>query len=383
MKNLIRIIILVVLVFGAYKGLEYMREQKPEVQEKEVIRPVKTVTLNSNGKGGIWRYYGTLQGGKRVDLSFRVSGPIRTINVDKGASVKKGQLLATLDPRDYQNRLKQARSSQAQAQAQYNDAQANFKRYENLYKQKVVPRATYDTYKTQMDVAKSALNAAVASTKTVRDSLRDTELHAPFDGVIVNRMVENFQDITAKQTIFSLQDISVLEIVFNIPDIDVLLAPIPNVKNIEELKSKQDLFSINARFEAIPDKTFPLTLKEISAQANAATNTYPVTATMPRQNDIRLLPGMAVTVEVDFNSGNNVANEKFFVPSTAILSENNKNFVWLFDNGIAKKIPVKIGSMNNDSQIEISSPNLKNNDLIITAGVYFLHDNQKIRLLEE
>ena len=216
MKRLFEIIILAGLVFGAYKGLEVMRGKKAEVQQKEVIRPVKTIVLRSNGKGGLWQYYGTLQGGKRVDLSFRVSGPIKSINVEKGASVKKGQLLATLDPRDYRTQLSQAQSNQAQAQAQYENAQADFKRYENLYNQKVIPRSTYDTYKTQMDVARSALNAAKASTAAVRDSLKDTELRAPFDGVIVDRMVESFQDITAKQTIFILQDISMLEIVFNV-----------------------------------------------------------------------------------------------------------------------------------------------------------------------
>ena len=115
MKRLIEIIILAGLVFGAYKGLEFMRGQKAELPQKEVIRPVKTVTLRSNGKGGLWQYYGTLQGGKRVDLSFRVSGPVRSIQVDKGASVKKGQLLATLDPRDYQTQLKQAQAQQNQA----------------------------------------------------------------------------------------------------------------------------------------------------------------------------------------------------------------------------------------------------------------------------
>ncbi|MBQ3446654.1 MAG: biotin/lipoyl-binding protein, partial [Synergistaceae bacterium] len=153
MKRLIEIIILAGLVFGAYRGPELMRSKDAEVPQKELVRPVKTVTLRSNGKGGLWQYYGTLQGGKRVDLSFRVSGPVRSINVDKGASVMKGQLLATLDPREYQTQLKQAQAQQAQAQAQYENAKADFTRYENLYKQRVIPRSTYDTYKTQMDVA--------------------------------------------------------------------------------------------------------------------------------------------------------------------------------------------------------------------------------------
>ena len=151
MKRLIEIIILAALVFGAYKGLEVMRGQQEEVQQRELIRPVKTVTLS----------------GRRVDLSFRVSGPVRSIRVEKGASVRKGQLLATLDPRDFQTQLRQAESNQAQAQAQYENAEANFKRYENLYRQKVIPKSTYDTYKTQMDVALSSLHIAKASTGTV------------------------------------------------------------------------------------------------------------------------------------------------------------------------------------------------------------------------
>ncbi len=375
MKNLIRIIILVALVFGAYKGLEYMREQQPEIQEKEVIRPVKTVTLNSNGNGGIWRYYGTLQGGKRVDLSFRVSGPIRTINVDKGASVRKGQLLATLDPRDYQNNLKQARSSQAQAKAQFENAEANFKRYENLYKQKVVPRSTYDTYKTQMDVAKSALNAAMASTATVRDSLKDTELRAPFDGVIVDRMVENFQDVMSKQTIFSLQDISMLEVVFNVPDNDVIWASqaTSSPNNIPE-----KLVSIRARFDAIPNRVFPLQIKEVVLQANSSTNTFPVTAVMPQQKDVALLPGMTATVEVEVYDSE-IENSIFIVPQTALVMKTDGIFVWKCENNIVNRVPVKSGVPRNNGSIEISSEKLKNGDKIVVAGANLLREGQKVR----
>lgn len=370
MKKLIEIIILAGLVFGAYRGLELMRDQEAEVPEKEVIRPVKTVTLRSNGKGGLWQYYGTLQGGKRVDLSFRVSGPIRSIRVDKGASVKKGQLLATLDPRDYQTQLKQAQSNQAQAQAQYENAAANFKRYENLYKQKVVPKSTYDTYKTQMNVALSSLNVAKASTTAVRDSLKDTELRAPFDGVIVDRMVENFQDVNAKQTIFILQDISMLEIVFNIPDTDVIWAS-------KATSSAPD--SIRAKFDAIPDKTFPLTVKEFVLQADRSTNTFPVTAVMPQQQGVALLPGMTAVVEVevlDSSGGERV----FTVPQTALVSEGDDTYVWCCENNAVKRVKVKQSRPHNNGFIDISSEQLKDGNKIVVAGAHLLHEGQKVRM---
>lgn len=370
MKRLIEIIILAGLVFGAYRGLEFMRSQEVEVPQKEVIRPVKTVTLRSNGKGGLWQYYGTLQGGKRVDLSFRVSGPVKSINVEKGASVRKGQLLATLDPRDFQTQLKQAQSTQAQAQAQYENAKADFKRYENLYKQKVVPKATYDTYKTQMNVALSSLNVAKASTTAVRDSLKDTELRAPFDGVIVDRLVESFQDVTAKQTIFILQDISMLEIVFNVPENDVIWAS-------KAASSGPD--SVRAKFDAIPGRTFPLTFKEFVLQADRSTNTFPVTAVMPQQQDVALLPGMTATVEVEI-SDTQTGQRVFTVPQTAIVTSGDKTFVWRCDNNSVTRVPVKQNTPHNNGFIEISSEQLKDGNIIVVAGAHLLHEGQKVRL---
>ncbi len=370
MKKFIEIIVLAGLVFGAYRGLELMRSKEAEVPQKELVRPVKTVTLRSNGRGGLWQYYGTLQGGRRVDLSFRVSGPVRSIQVDKGASVRKGQLLATLDPRDYQTQLKQAQAQQAQAQAQYENAKADFNRYENLYKQRVIPRSTYDTYKTQMDVALSSLNVAKAATTAVRDSLRDTELRAPFDGVIVDRMVESFQDITAKQTIFILQDISMLEIVFNVPDTDVIWAS-------KTRSSAPD--SIRAKFDAIPERTFPLTFKEFVLQADRNTNTFPVTAVMPQQKDVALLPGMTATVEVEISDSE--SGEKVFtVPQTALVTSGDQTYVWRCEDNVVKRVSVRQNNPHNNGFIEISSEQLRDGNVIVVAGAHILHEGQKVRM---
>ena len=368
MKKFLGMIVLIAIVVGAYYGLEILRGQKEEVKKAEVVRPVKTVTIHNSGKGGVWNYYGTLQGGRRVDLSFRVSGPLNTVRVDKGASVKRGALLATLDPRDYQTRLKQARSNEAQAKSQYNDAQANFRRYENLYKGGAIPKATYDTYKTQMEVAKSALDAAAASTASVRDSLR-----APFDGVIVDRMVENFQDVTAKQTVFSLQDISMMEIVFNVPDNDVIWAS----------KSEAWPEKITAKFDAIPERVFPLTVKEVVLQADRNTNTFPVTAVMPRQEGIALLPGMSATVQVEVRADSSEGSS-FLVPSASLINDAgmSENFVWRCENNIVHRIPVIAGFPHNNGYIEITGDTLRDGDIIAAAGAHLLREGQRVRLMQ-
>ncbi|MBQ7578434.1 MAG: efflux RND transporter periplasmic adaptor subunit [Synergistaceae bacterium] len=380
MKHIIKFLVGAALVAGILYGFNTLRTKQESQPEPEIIRPVRTITLQDSGASFNRHYFGTVQGGKRADLSFRVAGTLNDIKVEKGAHVKKGALLATLDPRDFNTRLSQAQSALSQAQAQYKDAQANFKRYENLYKQKVVPRATYDTYKTQLDVARSAVRTAEANVKAARDSLNDTRLTAPFEGVIADRTAENFQDINAKQTIFSLQDLSTLEIVFNIPDNDILLAPIRKVNNLQELQANANLFTIHARFDALPDKVFPLKIKEVATQTTGA-NTYPVTAVMPSQQDFRILPGMAVTVEADF-TGDTSENNKFFVPTSAILNQDGNNFVWRYEEGRIRKILVTLGTIRNDSFIEIEG-NIKGGNIIVTAGVNFLHEGQHVRLLTE
>ena len=384
MKHFIRIVIGILVIAGICYGLHTLHEQQASEPEPEIVRPVRAVRLQGSGENFTRRYFGTVQGGRRADLSFRVSGTLNKINVEKGAAVKKGTLLATLDPRDFNTRISQAQSALSQAQAQHKNAEADFRRYENLYKQKVIARAQYDTYKTQVDVTQSAVSSAQANLKSARDALRDTELRAPFEGVIADRMAENYQDVTAKQTIFSLQDLSSLEIVFNIPDNDVLLAPVPEVKGLKDLREHSEAFTINAKFEAMPDRVFPITIKEIATQATAA-NTYPVTATMQRQSDVRILPGMAVTVEVDFSGGTAQPENggKFTVPTTAIRNQGESNYVWRYVDGKVSLVPVTVGQIRADGMVEIEGAALRGGDVIVTAGVYFLHEGQKVRLSEE
>lgn len=384
MKHIIRIILGVAVIAGICYSLNILRQQEATAPDSEIVRPVRTVRLQGGNESFSRRYFGTVQGGRRADLSFRVSGTLSSINVEKGSSVKRGTLLATLDPRDFNTRITQAQSTLSQAEAQHKNAQADFKRYENLYRQKVIARAQYDTYKTQVDVTKSSVDAAKANLKAARDSLHDTELRAPFDGVISDRTVENFQDITAKQTIFTLQDLNTLEIVFNIPDNDILVAPMPRIRNLQDLKNHAEMFNITARFDALPEKSFPLTIKEVAAQATAS-NTYPITATMLPQRDLRILPGMSVTVAVDYEGDDTKpANDgKYSVPVTSILSEGGNNYVWRFAVGQVSRVPVTVGQIHDGGYVDIEGDTLSGGDVIVTAGVYFLHEGQRVRLAED
>ena len=371
----------IAMIIVACFGIESFRKLRRIEPEPEIIRPVRTAVLGKTaGENGVRNYFGAVQGSQRLNVSFRVSGTLKELGAEKGASVKKGDLLARLDSRDFRTRLEQAQSVLAQARSQYGDASANFKRYEELYKQKVIAAAKYDEYKAQLNVTRSAVRQAEAGVTAARDALRDTELRAPFAGVIADRMVENFQDVVAKQPIVSLQDVSTLEIVFNVPDKDVLLAPVASGIDMKELLRVSQSFDMTARFDAIPGRVFPVKLKEFGAQADPGTKTYPVTVTMPQPEDARVLPGMAVSVAVDF-AGSRKEETTFLVPQAAILGDVVMRSVWRYRDGSVESIPVAVLAAHGDS-VEISASQLNEGDVIVTAGVHFLREGQKVRLMK-
>jgi RND family efflux transporter MFP subunit len=371
------------VIAAACLGIEEMRRRAVPVVEAEIVRPVRTIALEADS-GSQRRYFGSVQGSRRVNLSFRVHGTLQELAAEKGAAVKKGDLLARIDARDFRTKVAQAQGVLAQARAQYSDAAANFRRYEELYQQKVIAAAKYDAYKAQLSVARSAVSQAEAHLAAARDALRDTELRAPFDGVVAERMAENFQDVIAKQPLIVLQDISELEIVFSVPDTDVLLAPVPASADMKQLSRLSASFGVKAHFDAIPDREFPVKLKEFAAQADPRTKTYPVTVTLPQPEGVRVLPGMAVTVTVDFSGGDR--KNTFLVPESAILSrtegDSSDRSVWLYRDGAATLVPVIVNGERN-GMIEISSPKLNVGDRVVTAGVHFLREGQKVRLMKE
>lgn len=105
--------------------------------------------------------------------------------------------------------------------------------------------------------------------------------------------------------------------------------------------------------------------------------------TMPSPTDVHILPGMPVTVTVDipFNVPDEGKKKGFFVPASAVLGETDgRAYLWKFEDSIARKVPVKLG-IYKGNRVEVFGA-LKNEDVIITAGVHYLKDGQRVRLMD-
>ncbi len=331
-------------------------EDKDETQV-QVVRPVKTMILG--GVQGTGRSFpGKVQGSQRVNLSFRVQGPLVEFPVNEGDEVKKGQLLARLDPRDYQ-------IAHDEAYAQFVEAQADYKRYKDLYERNAVPVADLDVRRAKRDTAKARLDYAKAN-------LDYTYLKAPFGGYVGAKFVQNYQEVRPFDNILSLQDLSKVEIVIDLPE------------NILASTKQGDVLKLYATFQSAPGETFPLTIKEVSAQADPRTQTYRATLSMYQPETIRVLPGMTAQVQLEGRTNNIDNGDYFIIPAIAVVTGDGPDqYVWVVDQNdltVRKRI-VKVGAVTGQKDIEILG-GLKAGEMIAVSGTTQLREGMKITLLD-
>jgi len=324
--------------------------KKEEPVKKEVTRPAKILTIEQSAKVMNFKFPGKVQALDRVELSFEVSGKLVQLAVKAGQHVKKGDLIARIDPTNYKGKL------DAQ-QAKVNQTKAELDRYTNLLQEKVVAKSTYDVKKRNYEVA-------VSNLKIARKFYNDTRLRASFSGIIGKRFVENYQVVQVKQPIVSLQRVSDIEIVVNAPE---------NV-----MREKDNLkIKITAEFANYPGDIFPLTVKEYSTEADSQTQTFRIIFIMPSPEGKTILDGMTATVFVsaDFGGDNAIA-----VPVQSIFYDEKGNaFVWTTSEDLhINKQKVEVGTLTSGGNIKINS-GLKSGDNIVTAGVQSLSDGMKVR----
>lgn len=392
-------------------------KKKDEPQGPPPLRPVRTMVLRPL-EGLVARTTpGRVQASRRVDLAFRVSGPLVDIRAKEGDLVLAGDVLARIDPRDFRLALEGVRGSLSQAaatleamkkgarvedirgleakaasaSARAKEAEAQYKRFLGLYESASISQAEFDRYKTAKDVAASALAGALQELAKARRGARDedikamesqirsleareaaaaaaladTELRAPFDGMVARRMVENYQFVSAMQPVISLQDPSSVEVVVDLPESMMNLDP----KAVE----------IRASFGVLPGRSFPLRFVEYSSSPDPETQTYRATLAMDVPPGVRLLPGMAAEVYGSVKTASD--QEVYRVPIQSLLSDGDGPGIWLVRDLKASWMPVETVLLG-DGWVDVKG-GINSGDILITAGVHSVKDGQGVRLLED
>lgn len=327
--------------------------------EEQVVAPrlVRTMTVAEAGDYRRREFPGVIDAAQKADLSFRVAGQVQSIEVAESAEVSAGQVVARLDPEDFETRL-------ASVRADYERAKADFERAEGLIDDGYISRTDFDKLKAQFTNAQSQLDAAE------RD-LASTRLTAPFAGVVAQRHVENFEEVNAKQPVITLHDLSRLQVKIDVPE-SVMIRVRPGV-------SDRRVF---ASFDAIPDELHELTLLEVSSEPDPASGTYEATFTMHGFEDRVVLPGMTVTVIVEAQQFA-AAPGQMALPPNVVMEDQAGRFVWVAEpagDGLAiiQRRPVETGSLTAAGLVVNSG--VAAGDRVVTAGMSRLVEGQEVRI---
>ncbi len=348
----LKLIVLLSLIF--LSSCSKKEERAPKGTYK-----VKTIVVKYQSEIHERIFPGEINARDRSTLSFEIQGKIVNSPRKDGEMVKKGDILAQIDVTDYKLNLDKA-------QATYKTAKAEFDRAKILWASEAISKSEFDSTRAAYISAKSEM-------EKVAKNFRNTTLVAPYDGRIAKVFVKNHEEVQAKQEIVKLYDPKKLDVKINIPE--------SSLAKFDKTKQK---VSAKAFMSDMADKKIDLKFSEISSIVDEKSRTYETIFMIENSQNLNLVPGMTINVQMDISFQNEFAKNTVFIPSIAVLEDAEKNrFVWIVDKKdfIAKKRIVKIGGIL-ESKIEIIS-GLNDGERVIVAGAYLIQEGDKLELLEE
>ena len=247
---------------------------------------------------------GTLSAISTVTVGSQISGQVTDVLVDFNSQVKKGDVLARIDPSTYEAQIEQgtaqiasASASLAQARATLRNAELDYARKADLGKQKLVAQSDVDLARATLDQARAQINSSqaqirqqTASTQTTRVNLQRTVITSPVDGVVLTRTIEPGQTVAAN---------------FSAPELFTIAEDLGKMK-IELAVDESDIGQVKVgqvvsfTADAFADRQFKGTVEQVRLAATTTNNvvTYPVVVTVDN-SDGTLLPGLTVNAEIE------------------------------------------------------------------------------------
>lgn len=293
-------LLLVVFALGACDS------KAPVIEKaKAVAKLAKLVKVGVTNEKEFLNYPAVIAAQESTTLSFNVGGMITELPIVEAQQVKKGDLLAKLDQRDLIAQLDSAK-------AQFNNDNTAYQRAVNLMKEDAISQSVLDQRKAQQEVSKAQL-------ETAEKALEDSVIVAPFDGAIAKVSIKLREVVQAGSAAIDLLGNGGLKAIINIPS--------SIIANSRGEEPATDSYVV---LDAAPNRKIPAVFKEISLEADAASQTYEATFTFDSPENIVILPGMNAVVW--FRDPSQKSSQNISIPLTAIATNGEQKYVWVVDS---------------------------------------------------
>ena len=362
-----RYLIIIGIILAVIAAFILVKSGSTKYVTKEVTRGTITEYVEASG---------TIKPINTIAVGTQVSGTVAAIYVDYNSQVKKGQLLAELDPSLFQSNVDQSTAKLNNAQAAYSKAMANleykknnYKRYEHLYAKNYVSRddvelarSNYLTAQADVAAARAEMNASQATLKNNLTNLGYSKITSPVDGTVISRAVDVGQTVAAS---------------FNTPTLFEVAEDLTKMQ-IETSVSEADIGKIKVGQEAeytldgYPNKTFKGNVTQVRLASTTTNNVVTYTVIVSVDNsDGFAIPGMSANVSVIIGQ----AKDVLVVDNKALKfspPDNKQKFdtqgVWVLKGNEPVRIDVELG-LSDDNKTQIISNDIKEKDKVIVSSI--------------
>ena len=331
---------------GGQEGAQAGKEGGKDGEKKEE-KPVPVEVAQVAKRPIQASYHGTaaLEAPNEAQVVAKTSGILLQLNVEEGDTVKAGQVLARLDP-------DRPKLEVQRAEAMLRKLEADLERSKNLFDRKLIAADLYE--KLRFDVATQR-----ATYDMVRLELSYTQIVAPIDGVVAQRMVKLGNLIQLNTTLFRIVDARELEAVLNVPE--------------RELATLRQGLAVTMEVDALPGKPFVGVIDRVSPVVDAGSGTFRVTCAF--ESDGVLKPGMFGRIGVIYDQ----REDALTIPRTALLEDAGESAVFAVRDGAAVRVPIELGYIN--GELAEVRGGLNEGDSVVTAGKVTLRDGIKVEVL--
>ncbi len=363
--KLSRLFLLIFIPVTIFTGCD----NKERKLQEETIRPVR-YTKTSLNDGMVERIFSGISEAKiESSLSFKVTGTLQNRAVNVGDQLKAGQIIATLDPTDFNISKHEAEASLANSLAEMRRAKANYERAKSLYEND-------NTSKHDLDSARAAAESAAAQVESTSQKLRSaklqlsyTKLHSPGVCAVADTYTKANENVSAGTPIVKVNCGECPKVKISVPG--AFISQIVSGSQVE------------VSFDAFNEQKYKAIVTEVGVSSASNSTAFPVTVALQEGCD-QIRAGMAADVNFQFVSGD--GKTTLVVPEVAVGEDRVGRYVFVLQqdqtgNWFAKRRSVEIGEFNLYGLVIDSG--LEENELIATAGVRRIVDGQKVKLLDD
>lgn len=334
----------------------------PKEQDKPVVvLPVYAIKVSLAPSTNSLSLSGEVRPRTESVIGFRVAGKLIERKAEVGAVVKRGDVLARLDPQDLSLQTKAVEAQSSAAQAELAQQVADLERSQSLLKQGFISQAEFDRRKNVLNIARSRVAEVDSAQRSSRNQLDYSVIRADEAGVVTAIDAERGQVLTAGQPVVRIAQGNAKEIAVTVAE--------------NRLAALQAATQLTINLSAAPGKTYLGTLREVSPVADPATRTFAARIAVPNA-DAAMRLGMSARVTVQGN-----AQPVMVLPLTALYRNGGKTAVWVVDPATSTVRLTSVTVTTVQEEGAVIGEGLKAGEMVVTAGVQKLQAGQKVRVV--